>query len=373
MSTVSTATLPAPEFVRIDPAAIEAQLIKRYEALADKKLYPGQIEQLYINQIAYADGLIRAAIQAACEKMLVRTASGVFLDYLGDLVGTPRLSAAAAQTRIAFTLNEPATAPLFIPAGTVVASADGRVSFATEEDIEVGTTPVTVTAICTESGEAGNGWLPDQINALSAGLPVTASNVSASSGGADVETDDRYRERIISAPEAYTNAGSYGAYRHHAMSTHQSIVDVAVLGPNEGEPPGHVAVVPLTDTGLPEATLIERVHAKLSADTVRPLCDTVVVRAPLVVPYSVEVALTLYESADVALTLQRAQAALTEYLAARARLLGADLVPEQIAAACHVSGVYRAVVVQPALTVLEVYQWGQCTGATVTLAGAAHG
>jgi len=226
---------------------MEAELIGYFEARADKDLHPAQIERLYINVLAYANGLMLSAIQATAEKMLVRTSSGVFLDYLGELVGTPRLPAASAQTRITFILNEPADPPTVIPAGTLIASSDGRVSFATDEAVNVGANPVTVTATCTEPGAQGNGWLPGQINALQSGPPVTASNITISAGGADTEGDDRYRQRIMSAPEAYTNAGSYGAYRHHAMSAHQSIVDIAVYGPSEGEPPGQVALYPLTE------------------------------------------------------------------------------------------------------------------------------
>jgi len=366
-------TLPAPEFVRIDPAAIEAQMIRRYEEIAGKQTYPGQIERLYINLLAYAYSLNLAAVQAACEKMLVRTASGVFLDYLGDLVGTPRLAAASAQTRVQLTTSHPGGLAVMVPAGTLVASSDGRVSFATDEDVIVGTNPVLVTATCTQPGEAGNGWLPGQINAQQSGLAVTASNVTASAGGADTETDGHYRERIMSAPEAYTNAGSYGAYRHHAMSAHQSIVDVAVYGPAEGEPPGQVALYPLTESGLPSETLIAQVAAKVSDERVRPLTDTVVVRSPEAVDYAITAALTFYTSAERVDAMQRARDALDVWLAERQHRLGVDLVPEQIAAVLHVSGVYRVQVTSPALKVLERHQWGRCTGVTLTDAGAVNG
>jgi len=369
--------LPAPEFVANDPQAIEADLIARYEAAAGKTLYPAQIERLLIDLIAYAQSQIFAAIQHAGEQMLVRTSTAPVLDYLGDLVGTARLLAQPARATFAFTLPAPATTPRLIPFGTRMLSHDGRVGFMTDADVFIaaGQTVGEVHATCETPGAIGNDWPVDSLTVLESPLPfdVAVSNTDTPSGGADVEGDDRYRARIISAPEAYTNAGSYGAYRHHAMSVHQSIVDVAVLGPSEGEPPGQVSVVPLTDAGLPEATLLQQVQTALSADTVRPLCDTVVVRAPVAVPFSVDVALTRYESADAALTLQRAQTALADYLAARTRTLGADLVPEQIAAACHVPGVYRAVVLQPALQVLNIDEWGQCLGATVAIAGAVHG
>jgi len=369
--------LPAPEFVANDPQAIEADLINRYEALAGKKLYPAQIELLLIHLIAYAQSQILAAIQHTGEQMLVRTSTAPVLDYLGDLVGTRRLLAQPARTTFMFTLPAPAATPRLIPFGTRIVSQDGRVSFTTDADLFISTGDVEgqVSATCATPGTVGNNWPVDSLTVLDAPLPfdATVRNTSIPSGGADEEDDERYRLRIISAPEAYTNAGSYGAYRHHAMSVHQSIVDVAVLGPTEGEPPGHVAVVPLIDTGLPDATLLAQVQTALSSETVRPLCDSVAVRPPVAVPFNVDVALTLYESADAALTLQRSQAALQSYLAARTLMLGADLVPEQIAAVCQVPGVYRAVVAQPALQVLAIDEWSQCLGATVAIAGAVHG
>jgi len=369
MSTAMT----APEFVHIDPAAIEADLVKQYEQRSKKTLYPGQLERLFIHQIAYALSLGYTAIQATAEKLLVRTADGVFLDYLGELVGTPRLPAATAHTIIEFTLNVPANVPVTVPAGTVIASPDGRVSFATLEQITVGTPPAHVRAACTEPGEHGNGWLPGQITALQSNLPITASNTVASTGGADVETDDRYRERIMSAPEAYTNAGSYGAYRHHAMSAHQSIVDVTVYGPSEGEPPGQVALYPLTDTGLPSDALLSTVLAAVSAERVRPLTDRVLVRTPEQVDYAIAATLTFYTTAERADTMARAQAALDDWVNQRQRQLGLDLVPEQISATLHVPGVYRVQVTAPAFQVLQAHQWGCCTGITLTDGGTAHG
>jgi len=370
---MNTAPVAAPEFVRIDPAAIEAHLLKRYEQMTGKTLYPAQIERLYLHQIAYAHALALSAIQATAEKMLVRFSSGGILDFLGELVGTPRLPAASAETNIEFTLNEPANAPVIVPAGTIIASTDARVNFATIEAIEVGANPVTVAATCAEPGEAGNNWLPGQITALQSNLPVTASNTTTSAGGADIETDARYKTRIMSAPEAYTNAGSYGAYRHHAMSAHQSIVDIAVYGPSEGEPPGQVALYPLTESGLPSDTLLAQVAATVSDERVRPLTDTVHVRSPEAVDYTITATLTFYLSADRADAMTRAQSVLDAWLNARQRSLGLDLVPEQISAILHVPGVYQAQVTSPAFQVLDAHQWGRCTGITLTDGGTAHG
>lgn len=362
-----------PEFVKVDPAAVEADLVARYEAATGKTLYPAQVERLFINQIAYAHGLAQTNIQSTGEKVLVRFSSGIILDYLGDLVGTPRLLAKAAQCKIRFSKKEETGADFIVPAGTRVATVDGRTVFEIEGEARVTSMPAIVDAFCTVEGVSGNGWMPGQVSVLEGDLPVVAVNVTESTGGAGDEADDRYKERIIAAPEAYTNAGSYGAYRHHAMSSHQSIVDVVVHGPNEGEKPGHVAIYPLVETGLPSEYLQAVVLAALSSERVRPLCDTVLVRQPEIENYEIRARLTFYETADRTETAARAREALDAYIAARQRELGADLVPEQIAAVLQVSGVYRVQMLAPALRVLASHQWGYCSAITLIDGGTAHG
>ena len=365
--------LPAPEFVTVDPAAVETDLVARYEAKTGKTLYPAQIERLFINQIAYAHGLAMTAIQGTAEKMLVRRSSGVVLDYLGEMVGTPRLLATAAQCKIRFIKQDAASADVVLPAGTTITTTDGKVAFAIEQEVTVTSKGVTTDAFCTEEGLAGNGWMPGQVSVLAADLPVLAVNTTESADGADDETDDHYKERIIMAPEAYTNAGSYGAYRYHALSAHQSIVAVDVRGPTEGEDDGHVALLPLVETGMPSDFLLTTVLNALSSQKKRPLCDTVLVRRPEQLDYEVQAELIFYATANQADALVRAQTALEAYVAERQVQLGADFVPEQISAVLQVAGVYRARVLSPTLRALDSGQWGNCTGINLTNGGTVNG
>ncbi|PXC06705.1 baseplate protein, partial [Pseudomonas aeruginosa] len=189
--------LPPPEFVKIDPAGIEADLIARYEAKSGKALYPAQIERLFIDQIAYAQSLVLSAIQHAGEQLLVRTSAAPILDYLGELVGTERLLAQPARCRLAFTLPVPATLPVVIDAGTQVSTSDGRLVFRTDQDVTIaaGQTMARVMATCETSGTAGNGWAVGQISSL-VRIPVdgmTARNETVTADGVDEESDERYR------------------------------------------------------------------------------------------------------------------------------------------------------------------------------------
>lgn len=369
--------LPKPEFVKIDPAALEAELIARYEKKSGKTLYPAQIERLFIDQICYATSRLQMGIQHAGEQLLVRFATGPILDYLGELVATPRLLAKSARCTLRFDMPAAVTQPLLIPVGTRVSTQDAKLTFITDRDavIAVNQLHVTVTATCLSPGEQGNGWAVGQISAL--GNPpapgLTASNITVTADGVEDEDDDRYRERIILAPEAFSNAGSRAAYRYHALAVHQSIIDVAVHGPDEGQPDGHVALYPLTTEGLPSDDLLQQVKNQVSGEKVRPLCDTVKTLAPNEVAYQIKAQITFYASADRASSMAVAQAAAESYAVERRAGLGLDLVPEQLTAALQVNGVYRADLELPALRELQGNDWANCTSIQLIDAGVAYG
>lgn len=235
---------------------------------------------------------------------------------------------------------------------------------------------VSVAATCLTAGVQGNGWAIGQINVIGntplAGL--VASNTTVTADGVEDEDDDRYRERIILAPEAFSNAGSRGAYRYHALAVHQSIIDVAVHGPDEGQPDGHVAVFPLTANGLPSTDLLEQIKSRLSGEKVRPLCDTVHALMPTEVAYTIKAQLTFYATAERAESLAAAQVAAEAFAADRRAKLGLDLVREQLTAALQVSGVYRADLELPsALRELQGNEWANCTSIQLSDAGVAFG
>lgn len=368
-----------PEFVKIDPAAIEADLVARYEAKSGKTLYPAQIERLFIDQIAYAKTLALSAIQNAGEKLLVRFSGGPILEYLGELVGTPRLQAQPARCTQAFTLPAAQASAVSIKAGTRVATVDGKLFFYTESPliIPAGQLEGRATIICETPGEAGNGWALGQISTLVAPAVegMTTRNTSVSAGGAAQEEDEPYIERIILAPESFSTAGTEGGYVYHARAAHQDIVDVAVRGGEQDPavPAGEVWVYPLTKTGLPSAELLALVQAAISPKKKRPLTDKVVAKAPVEVPFVLTGSLELYENADEQSTLAAARAAAAAYVATLRARMGVDIVPEQIIASLQVSGVYRVHLSSPAYRALAGYEWANCTAINLPLFGTAHG
>ncbi len=371
--------LPPPEFVKIDPAAIEAALVSRYEQKTGKTLYPAQIERLFIDQVAYAKTLALMAIQQAGERLLVRFSGGPILDYLGELVDTPRLLAQPARCTQVFRLPAPAPQAVLISAGTRVTSQDGRVAYVTEETVTLaaGTTEVRTTVACETPGTGGNGWAIGQIAVLdqSPATGMTTSNETVPAGGIDDEEDGPYIERIILAPESFSTAGPEGAYIYHARAAHQSIIDVAVRGgeADPAVPDGEVWIYPLTNTGLPSTELLSLVQANVSGRKKRPLTDKVLTKLSPEVGYAIRGSLTLYQDADEGSALALAVKAAADYAADRRAGLGRDIVPEQIIKAVQVAGVYRLQLTEPVFRDVASHEWANCTAIELTVTGVAHG
>ncbi|MET0264710.1 MAG: baseplate J/gp47 family protein [Duganella sp.] len=363
-----------PKFVADDSEAITQEMIAVYEAMSGKTLYPGQVERLLIDVIAYRETLVRAAINDSARQNLVEFARAPMLDYLGELVGVSRLPARRARTTVRIVFAAVLVTALAIPAGTRMETASG-VQFQTvaETLADAGRGAIEIAVEAVEPGLPGNGYLAGQVSILVDELGVevgSIANLAVTSAGADEESDDRLRVRIKLAPEAFSVAGSRLAYRHHAMSAHQDIVDVAVLSPA----PGVVRLHPLVAGGLPGAAMLEAVIAACSDEKVRPLSDLVEVMPPSVTDYQVRARLTVYRGQDVTAVMANARAQVDSLVARQATGLGRDIVPAQFVAALSVPGVYDVQLLAPA-SIVEIGEagWAQCTLIDLELAGGSDG
>lgn len=366
--TAPLATPLPPEFIPRDPVAITAELVELFQTLTGRVLQPAQVERVLVDVVAYRETLLRLAIQDAAEQSLVAFARGEHLDRLGELVGVTRLAAAAARITLQFTLSGAQLVDVVIPAGTIARSADGSVRFATLEllIISAGALSGQVSAAALTVGAGANGFLAGTIAQLEAPIAGVAAvtNTGVSMGGADVEPDDRYRDRIRQAPQQYSVAGSAGAYRYFALSVSSTIVDVAV----SSSAMGLVRVCVLVATGAPGSPLLTQVYNALSADRVRPLSDTVLVVAAAAVTYAITATIRPRSGVDPVAMMAAAQSAAQVLAADRASRLGRDVLPSQVVAALSVAGVYDVTLTAPAAAVVVgTEQFAQCTGVTLTL------
>lgn len=353
------------KIVSDDVEALLAEVIQDYETRTGKQLQPAHIERSILQSYAYRELLVRKGVNEAFLQTLPQFATGLMLDLCGEPMGCYRLENQPARCLIRFSVDG-SHGDIVIPAHTVVA-VNETISFETEIEITIDATVqyVDIPAVCLTTGTAGNGWQSGQIKTIKTAIPsnVSAANIIESSGGVETEDDDAYRKRILLAPEAFTTCGSIAAYEYHARSVSQYISDVSISTPQGG----FVKVVVLTREGLPSQVLLDQVKEDLSAETKRPLCDTVLVEAPEVVEYQVNAQLSLFKGVVSLDVRKAAEASLNAYLASRYHSLGKDIVPMEIAQALKVEGVYNVTLQSPTLKRITKDQWSRCTAINITV------
>ncbi len=368
-------TLLEPVFVGTSAQDVTNDAIVEYQTASGKILYPAQVERLIINLIAYRETLLRLAIQDAAEQNLVMYARYPMLDHLGLLVDTTRLQALPSLTTLQFNLLSPQLQNVLIPSGTQVGTTDGNYIFTTTQDLTIsaGLTSGQISAQATVECSTANGYQIGDISVLINSIPYVTSvtNTTVSAGGADIEPDDRLRERIIESPEHFSVAGPVGAYHYWAMTANQNIIDASVISPS----PGVVNVYPLMNTGIPSTDVINSVLAVLSSDSVRPLTDLVQVLPPTEVNFQINASVTLFSTADSETVQTEVNTALSSYASVMSSQLGKDIVVSQIIGVIMgVSGVYDVTLISPMTdVVLSNSQWANCTGITVNIVGTTNG
>ena len=110
------------------------------------------------------------------------------------------------------------------------------------------------------------------------------------------ESNDDFRRRIQLSLEGYSTAGPSGAYEFFAHSADPTVKDVAATSPAGGQV--SVVVLSTVGNGVPSDELIAKVQAALSAERIRPVCDTVTVAKAAVTAYDVTAELEMDDPPD---------------------------------------------------------------------------
>lgn len=364
------------QFVNVDPDQVVSDLVTKYESLTGRTLQPAQAERIVFDAIGYRLSLVLNALNETANKCFVQFADGAALEYLGELVGVKRLPASPSTCTLRATLVS-GHGDLNIPSGIRVQSIDGQAVFITIESksVDSSTNTVDIKAECIDEGIVGNGYAIGDVSVVLDPQPYISSfsNLEETANGSDAETDEELRDRIILAPSQFSVAGPKGAYKFFAKSAHPNIIDVAVtIGHETTSPfaviPGQVDIFPLMVDGTdPDTEIIDAILSICNDDKIRPLTDTVVVKAPVKIDYSLSVQLTLLTDAVQQDVIDKVTENLEAYRDYRKTKLGIDVVRSQITAACQIDGVYKVNVVSPASDiVVNESSFSNCTGIAVT-------
>lgn len=364
--------LPAVEFIKTDPETIKTEIITGYESASGRSLAAGDPVRIFLLSIADRFIQLRTAFNTGAQQNLLSYATGDKLDAQGRNSNVERLPASNAVTTLKFTLSQALGEAYIIPAGFEV--TNGTVTFATKEQLVIPAGELTgeTLAQCTTAGVVGNGLFAGQINTIVTPMTflATAQNITETTGGADVESDADYADRIKLAPNRYSVAGPTKAYEYHTYSVSSSIIDVSVVSPN----PGEIKIYPLLENGeLPSDDMRELIQTHISGDDIRPLTDYVEVLAPTAKEYKINVDFWISKddtSKAVAIT-TAVDAAVEEYRLWQQTKIGRDITPDELIARVINAGASRVDLqtLQPTWTELTASQVAQCTEITVNFKG----
>lgn len=368
---MALSNLPDISFADFDEETVKNEVINQYEAVSGRHLADGDPVRLFLLAIANLLILQRNLIDHTGKMNLLAYATGEYLDHLGALVDTTRIPANAAQVTIKFTLST-STIGAVIPKGTRITTNDEAMYFATDETLTIaaGETEGLVSASCLNTGEDGNGFAKGMLNKLVDPLPYVAAveNTTVSAGGADIESDDSYRERIHEAPETFSDAGSSGAYQYWAKTANAEIEDVYVYSPSAGE----VKIVPLLSGGrLPEQEVLNEVLEVCSADKVRPLTDHVTAVAPTTISYDVNVSYGIGNAnkANATSIQEEVQKAVNAYILWQKEKLGRDIDPSKLNSLMVKAGAEKVSITSPVITTVNSDQIAISNNVTITFGG----
>lgn len=368
--------IPDVEFCTKSTEQINSEMIADYSAkyaeLTGKvsELSEASPERLILGAAALQLSVLAQSINVAGQSNFLKYSSGNALDNLAALKGLTRKPPSSATVQVRFSISDARTSVVSIPGGTRV-STDKRQYFSTDEycEISAGQLSVTVSATAITPGTSENGIPTGAITTIVDPIPYVAAvtNITVSAGGSDTESDDDLTLRTYLAPASYSVAGPAQAYKYWAKQFRSDVDDVEVTSPDAGT----VSVVFSLEGGVePSSEDISAMTAYLSADTIRPLTDNVVVSAPTQVDYSI--ALTYYISKSDSASATSIQCAVSDAVDAyklwQAKI-GRDINPSELIRRVMQAGARRVAITTPAYSVIEAGCIAKCTSITSTYGG----
>lgn len=254
-----------------------------------------------------------------------QTAEGEWLARHAALRGLERRSAARAEGKLRFSVENPLGTDVTVPAGTVCATA-GMVRFETTEGgvIPAGETGVEIPARAVEAGTGGN--VPAGSILVLTAPPVgvgSCVNPAAFAGGTGEEGDEELRERVLETFRRMPNGANAAFYQQGALSF-ERVCACTVIPRSRGV--GTVDVIVTEQKGLPEEELLGQLREYFEER--REIAVDVAVKAPTTKQVDVEVKVTADENGDTEQVKETVEKTLREYFSGER--LSEDILPAKL-------------------------------------------
>jgi len=403
---IDLSTLPAP--VVVEPVSFEAIVTAMITDLVSRdSTFTALVESdpayKIIEVCAYRETLLRQRANEAARAVMLAYALDSDLDNLGALLGVKRsgtsavLSIGSGNAGMVFTTVAGGSAGNAISLA-INAPLAANTPFAVSITNTSAGIQIVITLASNSSGIVTTTalQLAQGFNFSTAGATVVAAYtgdgtgvmsvapIATFAGGID-ETDAAFRQRIQLSLDGFSSAGPKGAYRFFALGV-PGVGDVGIQGPEDDPtniPAGTVVVAvlgaigdgtladpnPATAGESGESPILAAVRLAVNADSVRPLTDTVVVKAAAIINYAITATINTYPGPDPTTVVSAALAAANAYAIASHKL-GRSVTRSGIIAALFQSGAQNVTLTSPAADIaITQAQAPYCTGVSVTFGG----
>jgi phage-related baseplate assembly protein len=262
--------LPYPNIVeKLDYDVIKSEILELFaEKTDDYELLESDPYSAIIEAVAYRETLLRARINDSVLSMLIPYASGSDLDNIVALYGVERLKGAKPRASVEFKLTIALSNNVTIPANTLFRSDKGDISrLAYDVIIEAGkekATGILELDKYVKESDIKTEYIQNPLPFV-----FNIKQIDNYKDGADVESDEAFRERAILSLDRFSTAGSINAYKYYTMSVNPNIEEVGVAGEH---PAGVVKIYLRTVNNI---DLTTDVLSALNKEKVRPLTDKV--------------------------------------------------------------------------------------------------
>lgn len=328
---------------------------------------PRRLELLAVSKLVHQ---VMMKVDQLGKMNLLKYSYGDFLDNLAAMKKLTRNPATYATVKMQFTMTSARGEATPIPGGIRVSTESG-LYFMTNvyAEIPAGEISIEVTATALAAGKECNGLAEGTINKIVDPVAYIAAvtNTTVSGGGADIESDDDFTQRIFEAPSSYSVAGPTDAYEYHAKQFRADVSDVKVYSPN----PSYVNVLFLFDGGiLPTEEELEAMEMHLSGKTTRPTADRVTAVAPTEQAYNINLTYYINQSDSAqAVAIQTAVDKAIEEYKAWQRKLGRDINPTELIFKIRNAGAKRVELIEPADAVVNDESIAKLETESVTYGG----
>lgn len=343
---INISNLPKPDVMQVlDYEAILNQNIDNFKTLVPDWIPLESDEfKMILEAFAYRELHLRAEFNNLASAFFLSTSTANDLDNYAVFYGVERLAGSKPYVNYDFSLAEPLTQDIVIPANLTLTDENSIYEAKLLSALTIFAGEIKSTGVVELQIEISSSDVKTEIITTPLPFVLSAAATDIFSNGSNVESDEEFRARILLSLADKSTAGSEETYKSFTFRADERIEDVAIVS----EAAGTVNVYYYSS--LADDLMSTRIIDMLNKKEVRPLTDNVVVNKATEISFHVVAELKILPNQETATVYSNAAASLIDGLKSL-KQIGTDITLSEINQFLKVDGVKEVVITSPAANV----------------------